>query len=207
MRKTRATPGYGNRQAKFTSGRLPDRPEIGTGADPRTFAGKAALLLPLLFAAGIAGSAQAGSGPESSWIPKTAATQGWVQIAPTAGGIYAYGAPPNAAPRGIQRLLISRVVRQDFDRLSAQQEEALWNYRQSLLDAQRAEASPAINVVPARRHSRRPHGGLATASKADSVLWPRYVIVDGKTCVPRVEFAKADDWKNHLICWADGHVE
>ena len=164
-------------------------------------------MLPLLFAAGIAGSAQAGSGPESSWIPKTAATQGWVQIAPTAGGIYAYGAPPNAAPRGIQRLLISRVVRQDFDRLSAQQEQALWNYRQSQLDAQHTEVATTISADAPKRHLHRPRSGVANASKADSMLWPRYVIADGKTCVPRVEFAKADDWKNHLICWADGHVE
>lgn len=101
------------------------------------------------------------------------------------GGEYVYGAPPSDG-RPAQRFMIGKPERQSYDFFSAQEEAALWQMRQDQLTA--------LNNVPAHvtRHRPRSHRVLN---------WPKVVVAGPKVCVPRLAFATAPDWQEHLVCW------
>jgi hypothetical protein len=110
---------------------------------------------------------------------------GAASVRPAQGGEYVYGTPP-ADGRPAQRFMVGKPVRQSYDFFSAQEEAALWQMHQNQL--------AALNSVSA--HS------IRNRTRAHRVLnWPKVVVTGPKVCVPRLPFAAAPDWREHLVCW------
>ncbi|WP_148046456.1 hypothetical protein [Ralstonia pseudosolanacearum] len=110
---------------------------------------------------------------------------GAAAVRSTQGGEYVYGTELSDG-RPAQRFMLGKPPRQSYDFFSAQEEAALWHMRQNQL--------AALNQVPARstRHHARPHRVLN---------WPKVVVAGQRICVPRLPFAAATDWREHLVCW------
>lgn len=103
-------------------------------------------------------------------------------------GAYVY-TPQQDQRKRYAAFLVGAPKRQEYDLFSDQEEQALWEVKQSLL-------APYVTKV---RHAG--HTLLASASKE---LWPRVVVQGERVCVPVLPYANGDDWREHLTCWTKG---
>ena len=133
---------------------------------------------------------------------------GAVTLVQRFGGQYVYTAQPAPAPLLTGRLALGaqgRALRDDFELLSGEEEQALWGMREHQREhlregdreRQRTANAATARVAPAEGdgHWRPARRGL------QAVHWPRVVEAQAKTCVPTLAFAQADDWREHLVCW------
>lgn len=119
---------------------------------------------------------------------------GWANVSPATQGAYVH--QPHAShesERTTEVYMVGKASRQDFDYLTAEEQEGIWQYRQKIreerLGAMRIAALPPAQTKVA--HERSMLSGLQ---------WPR-VIVDGSAvCVPKLEYSEATDWGDHLVC-------
>jgi hypothetical protein len=120
--------------------------------------------------------------------------EGWVNVSPATKGVYVH--KPNAtheSGRPKEVFMVGKAPRQDFDYLTAEEQEGIWHYRQKIIDDRR-EAMRIAALPPAATKSVHTQGTLS------KLKWPR-VIVDGSAvCVPKLEFSEATDWGDHLVC-------
>ena len=129
---------------------------------------------------------------------------GAVALVQRFGGQYVYTALPVPAPLLTGRLALGgqgRVLRDDFELLSGEEEQALWEMREHLRADER-ERQRATNAATARVAPAEGKGHRQPARRSlQAVHWPRVVEAQTKTCVPTLAFAQADDWREHLVCW------
>jgi hypothetical protein len=110
---------------------------------------------------------------------------GWV-VLDTASGQYVYGDSEEKNSRVItgKPFLIGAIERKDYEFFSYQEEEALWLVMQD-----------QIAVIQPK-----PKRGESATANLKGVDWPRVVVRGDEVCVPVLESAKADDWREHLTC-------
>lgn len=107
-------------------------------------------------------------------------------VEPAAGGEYVH------APQMVDQRLRTRPVltvaleRQAYVFFSAEEEQALLNYR----DRQLASFLKDRVVVARKRHYR-------ATGKLD---WPKVVVRADEICVPELASSEAADWRSHLVC-------
>jgi hypothetical protein len=126
------------------------------------------------------------------FVWQASADGGAARIDNPTGGIWAYAKPAVPDGRISARFTVGKPARTEYTLFSAEEEEALWNLRQSRLPQ-----------PPAQRHAG------AHPEHHEPIAWPRVVLQGAKTCVPSGEHSQADDWQQHLVCWSqeDGRVE
>ena len=133
---------------------------------------------------------------------------GAVALVQRFGGQYVYTAQPAPAPLLTGRLALGgqgRALRDDFELLSGEEEQALWgmreHQREQLRESDR-ERQRTVDAATVRLAPARGEGQQRLARRAlQAVQWPRVVEVQAKTCVPVLAFAQSDDWREHLVCW------
>lgn len=81
-------------------------------------------------------------------------------------------------------IAFGRAERQDYQFFSWEEEQALW----LLLQDKLADAEPAKKTAFVKVHSQR------------NIKWPRVIVKDQEVCVPRIEKADDEDWREHLTC-------
>jgi hypothetical protein len=111
-------------------------------------------------------------------------------LEPAAGGEYVHGRPLSDARVRTRAVLAMPPERQVYTFFSAEEEQALLAYR----DLQRARLSGQRVVVACAAHG-RPHRGLD---------WPKVIVRAGQTCVPELASSESADWREHLVCHAEG---
>ncbi len=119
---------------------------------------------------------------------------GWANVTPATNGGYVH--EPNASHetgRTTEVYMVGKAPRQDFDYVTAEEQEGLWHYRQKIRE-EMLEAMRIAALPPAQTKAARARGMLS------GLQWPR-VIVDGSAvCVPKLEYSEAKDWGEHLVC-------
>ncbi len=111
---------------------------------------------------------------------------GWVNFA-TPEGQFLYGEPvANRVIGGVpnKAFAIGGLERKDYEFFSYQEEEALWLVMQDQIAAMQPKPK------------RKANPSLA----AQKMNWPKVVVRDSQVCVPVLESANADDWREHLTC-------
>jgi hypothetical protein len=111
---------------------------------------------------------------------------GWVNFH-TSNGQYVYGEMDDAQGKRINAskpFLIGGLERKDYEFFSYQEEEALWLVMQDQI--------AAMQPKPKRRAN--------SAAAFKSFEWPKVVVRGNEVCVPVLESAQADDWREHLTC-------
>ena len=129
---------------------------------------------------------------------------GAVTLVQRFGGQYVYTAQPAPAPLLTGRLALGgqgRALRDDFELLSGEEEQALWEMREHQRELERGRLG-AANAGTAHAAPGKSDGHRRPARRdLQAVHWPRVVEAQAKTCVPMLAFAQADDWREHLVCW------
>lgn len=111
---------------------------------------------------------------------------GWVNFS-TPEGQFVYGEPEGNRLIGgaaNKAFPIGGLERKDYEFFSYQEEEALWLVMQDQISAMQPKAK------------RKANPNLA----AQKMNWPKVVVRDSMVCVPVLESANADDWREHLTC-------
>lgn len=127
---------------------------------------------------------------QATFAPETENTSGWSRVQNPHGGRYVYGPQlKDGRDLSAKRFALGRPQRQEYELYSAEEEEALWNYREK----KRREMEEAQH--PPVTHRR-------TSRVKLHIEWPKVVVIGDKTCVPRIGFVSASDWKEHLVCWS-----
>lgn len=122
-------------------------------------------------------------GPDGTYIRSVKSFDGYVYRQDQDGGHFVTGtAPPQTRPNNI--FAIGKVPRTQFDLFSLKEEEALWELQQAELARRQAMQAP-----------------LVSHAKRGPLNWPKVVLRDNVTCVPKTPFANAPDWRDHLTCW------
>ncbi len=99
-----------------------------------------------------------------------------------------------------------KVPRQTYDLYSAYREAALWQIREDKRVALiKDHQSQALHQLTKHSHPSKRHRHCNDRHETQA----KVILLGEKTCVPQVEFATSQDWKNHLVCWESGvnHVE
>lgn len=111
---------------------------------------------------------------------------GWVNFS-TPEGQFVYGEPSSnrsTMSAANKAFLIGGLERKDYEFFSYQEEEALWLVMQDQIAAMQPKPK------------RKPNHVLA----AQKMNWPKVVVRDSEVCVPVLESANAEDWREHLTC-------
>jgi len=114
---------------------------------------------------------------------------GWVNLNHPQGR-YIYGTESDGRIK-TPTITFGRVERQDYQLFSWEEEQALWLLLQDKLTA----AEPEKKTAFVKAHSQR------------NLKWPRVIVKDQEVCVPRIEKAEDDDWKDHLTCLMVGGLK
>lgn len=118
---------------------------------------------------------------------------GAAMIEPPAGGEYVYGEQPSDRRPMTRPVLIGAMERQLYVFFSDQEEQALLNYRDQQLAKQLRDPG-AISHPPRRRAT-------------ESLHWPKVVVRGDETCVPDMASSELADWRDHLVCHREGHMQ
>jgi hypothetical protein len=151
------------------------------------------VLISWLGVAAQSANAQHADGSLERFVWRSYEDGGAARIETAGGGVWIYAAKPEQLDGRIEaRFAVGKPARTEYTLFSAEEEEALWNLRQSRLPQ-----------PPAQRHAG------AHPEHHEPIAWPRVVLQGAKTCVPSGEHSQADDWQQHLVCWSqeDGRVE
>lgn len=129
----------------------------------------------------------------AEFIAREFGSSGWVNSVLPDGGEYRYTAHGASGQAYIDRQTIraftlDQVPRQSFDFFSIQEEEALWLVREEQL--------AAINKEEQERTRQR-----SIKNKTTHLRWPKVIVENAQVCVPKIEKAEANDWREHLLCW------
>lgn len=111
---------------------------------------------------------------------------GWVNFS-TPEGQFVYGeAEVNRVIGAAQSkpFFIGGLERKDYEFFSYQEEEALWLVMQDQIAAMQPKPKRKANPSLAAQH----------------MNWPKVVVRDSEVCVPVLESANAEDWREHLTC-------
>ena len=131
----------------------------------------------------------------AEFIAREFGSSGWVNSVLPDGGEYRYTAHGASGQAYIDRqttraFTLDQVPRQNFDFFSIQEEEALWLVREEQLAVMHTKEEKA-------RTKQRP-----IKNKMRAVYWPRVIVKNAQVCVPKIEKSEANDWQEHLLCWA-----
>lgn len=111
---------------------------------------------------------------------------GWVNLRSSLGQ-YVYGEPEinrvKTSASG-KPFFIGVLERKDYEFYSYQEEEALWLVVQDQIEAMQP----------------KPTGKTKTNRAETKMTWPKVVIRGQEVCVPVLESANAEDWREHLTC-------
>lgn len=137
--------------------------------------------------------AQAQQTQPAEFIAREPGSSAWVNRVFPDGGEYIYTAHGAGGQAHIDRqttraFTLDQVPRQHFNFFSIQEEEALWLVREEQL--------AAINKEEQTRAKQRP-----LKNKTASLHWPKVIVEKAQVCVPKIEKAEANDWREHLLCW------
>jgi len=87
-------------------------------------------------------------------------------------------------------LLLQAPLRQTYVFFSIEEEQALLNFR----DQQRAAAAAIHGPASIKRRT----------PPTVAVAWPKVVLRGDEICVPQLSSSEANDWRDHLVCHAEG---
>lgn len=111
-------------------------------------------------------------------------------IEPAYGGEYVHADQWHDRRVRTGALLLQVPVRQTYVFFSVEEEEALLNFR----DQQRAAADATRAASPVKPRSR----------PTMAIAWPKVVLRGDEICVPQLSSSEANDWRDHLVCHAEG---
>lgn len=113
---------------------------------------------------------------------------GWVNFH-SPSGHYVYGELDDERAQGKRiptnkPFLIGGIERKDYEFFSYQEEEALWLVMQDQIASMQPKPKRRANAVVSLK----------------GIDWPKVVIRGDEICVPVLESANAQDWREHLTC-------
>ena len=127
---------------------------------------------------------------------------GWVNLTHPTGGQYIYDADANKTIKTDKAFMVGKPLRQDFEFLTAQEQEGIWLYRnnaqQAAINSQPQKLETRKNIARTYK-SKHPHNSCNNTN-IQNINWPKIVVNGTKTCVPLANYSDASDWKDHLIC-------
>lgn len=159
-------------------------------------------IITLLLSSGIhcAYSSELDARDDVGYIKQGNYAGGWANVSPATQGNYANGASkPTVRPTPV--FLVGKPVRQEYIYLSAQEQDDLWHYRQSMREAMKKAALLTQSAVA----TPKPVNKNIYANV--KINWPRVTVQGKKVCVPVLSYSEAADWKDHLVCTELGEIK
>lgn len=127
---------------------------------------------------------------QSSYELKGIYASGAANIESSNVGEYVYK-PIQADKRvSVPAFMTGPIERQSYDFFSAEEEQALIQYR----DKQLAEFLKEKVIVRRKKHFK----------KTQNYIWPKVVVRETEICVPELVNSESPDWKEHLTCYQPG---
>ena len=144
----------------------------------------------------------------ATFVRQSVDAHGWTRVALPQDGRYVYTTSAgfglaDGRDLSAKRYMIGQPPRDRYVLFSAEEEAALWNLRERRQhDAARQPSAGLALTAPATPPTLHPWHPRHSAQRKAALVWPRVVVEGPRTCVPRMAYRDARDWKRHLTCWS-----